>query len=84
MARISLIAPESASPEVREISDTTLRGKPGNVQKALAHRPEMQHNTTWHRRSAQGSLPKIGQCSKQETTRAMERKSRPCWLMSRS
>ncbi len=44
MARISLIAPESASPEVREIYDTTLRGKPGNVQKALAHRPEMLKN----------------------------------------
>jgi uncharacterized peroxidase-related enzyme len=41
MARISLIAPEAASPEVREIYDTMLRGKPGNVQKALAHRPEM-------------------------------------------
>ena len=41
MARISLIAPESASPEVRAIYDATLRGKPGNVQKALAHRPEM-------------------------------------------
>ncbi len=41
MARISLIAPETASPEVREIYETTLRGKPGNVQKALAHRPEM-------------------------------------------
>jgi uncharacterized peroxidase-related enzyme len=40
MARITLIAPEAASPEVREIYDTTLRGKPGNVQKALAHRPE--------------------------------------------
>jgi uncharacterized peroxidase-related enzyme len=44
MARISLIAPESASPEVREIYDTVLRGKPGNVQKALAHRPEMLKN----------------------------------------
>jgi uncharacterized peroxidase-related enzyme len=44
MARISLIAPESASPEVRQIYDTTLRGKPGNVQKALAHRPEMLKN----------------------------------------
>jgi uncharacterized peroxidase-related enzyme len=44
MARISLIAPEAASPEVREIYDTTLRGKPGNVQKALAHRPEMLKN----------------------------------------
>jgi uncharacterized peroxidase-related enzyme len=44
MARISLIAPESASPEVREIYDGTLRGKPGNIQKALAHRPEMLKN----------------------------------------
>src|ERR1700752_1490796 len=44
MARISLIAPESASAEVREIYDTVLRGKPGNVQKALAHRPEMMKN----------------------------------------
>jgi uncharacterized peroxidase-related enzyme len=41
MARISLIAPEAAPPEVREIYETMLRGKPGNVQKALAHRPEM-------------------------------------------
>lgn len=44
MARISLIAPESAPAEVREIYDTTLRGKPGNMQKALAHRPEMLKN----------------------------------------
>lgn len=44
MARIALIAPESASPEVREIYETTLRGKPGNIQKALAHRPEMLRN----------------------------------------
>jgi len=44
MARISLIAPEAASPEVREIYDKVLRGKPGNVQKALAHRPEMLKN----------------------------------------
>jgi alkylhydroperoxidase family enzyme len=41
MARISLIAPETASPEVKEIYEKILRGKPGNVQKALAHRPEM-------------------------------------------
>lgn len=41
MARIGLIEPESASPEVRQIYDKILRGKPGNVQKALAHRPEM-------------------------------------------
>ena len=44
MARISLIAPDTASPEVRAIYDTVLRGKPGNVQKALAHRPEMLKN----------------------------------------
>jgi len=44
MARIALVSPESASPEVREIYDTTLRGKPGNVQQALAHRPEMLKN----------------------------------------
>jgi uncharacterized peroxidase-related enzyme len=41
MARIKLIDQNSASPEVREIYDNALRGKPGNVQKALAHRPEM-------------------------------------------
>jgi uncharacterized peroxidase-related enzyme len=44
MARVSLIEPESASPEVREIYEKILRGKPGNVQKALAHRPEMLKN----------------------------------------
>ncbi|MGO8796097.1 MAG: carboxymuconolactone decarboxylase family protein [Candidatus Sulfotelmatobacter sp.] len=44
MTRISSISPESASPEVREIYDTTLRGKPGNIQKALAHRPDMLKN----------------------------------------
>ena len=41
MARISLIEPEQASPEVKEIYDQKLRGKPGNVHKALAHRPEV-------------------------------------------
>jgi len=41
MARISLVNPETATPEVLEIYEKTLRGKPGNSQKALAHRPEM-------------------------------------------
>jgi uncharacterized peroxidase-related enzyme len=41
MARVSLISADSAPPEVREIYEGVLRGKPGNVQKALAHRPEM-------------------------------------------
>jgi uncharacterized peroxidase-related enzyme len=44
MARITLISPESANAEVREIYEKTLRGKPGNVQKALAHRLEMLKN----------------------------------------
>jgi uncharacterized peroxidase-related enzyme len=41
MARICLIEPPSAPSEVREIYNTTLRGQPGQVHKALAHRPEM-------------------------------------------
>jgi len=44
MARIALIAPETASAEVLEIYEKTLRGRPGNAQKALAHRPEMLKN----------------------------------------
>lgn len=44
MARISLVSPEAASDEVKEIYEKTLRGKPGNAQKALAHRPEMLKN----------------------------------------
>jgi uncharacterized peroxidase-related enzyme len=44
VARVSLITADTASPEVREIYEKTLRGNPGNVQKALAHRPEMLKN----------------------------------------
>ena len=44
MARINLIQSEVASAEVKEIYEKTLRGKPGNAQKALAHRPEMLKN----------------------------------------
>jgi len=44
MARIALVEAEAASPEVKEIYEKTLRGKPGNAQKALAHRPEMLKN----------------------------------------
>jgi len=35
MARIRLISREEAPPEVKEIYEKTLRGKPGNVQKAV-------------------------------------------------
>jgi uncharacterized peroxidase-related enzyme len=44
MARIALIEPEQALPEVKEIYEQKLRGKPGNSQKAMAHRPEMLKN----------------------------------------
>ncbi|HKM47832.1 MAG TPA: carboxymuconolactone decarboxylase family protein [Terriglobales bacterium] len=44
MARISLIEPAQASAEVKEIYDGKLKGKPGNIQKALAHRPAMLGN----------------------------------------
>lgn len=44
MARIPLINAENAPTEVAEIYEKTLRGKPGNAQKALAHRPEMLKN----------------------------------------
>jgi len=44
MARISTIENEAASPEVREIYETTLRGKPNGLQKLLAHRPELLKN----------------------------------------
>ncbi len=41
MARVSLIEPDKASPEIKEIYDGKLKGKPGSIQKALAHRPAM-------------------------------------------
>jgi uncharacterized peroxidase-related enzyme len=44
MARIALVETENATPEVKEIYEKALRGKPANAQKALAHRPEMLKN----------------------------------------
>src|SRR5579862_2078037 len=44
MARIALIEPDQPSPEVKEIYERVLKGKPGNIQKALAHRPDMLKN----------------------------------------
>ena len=61
MARISLISTESAPSEVKEIYENTLRGKPGNAQKALAHRPEMLKNfLSFYSRSGPASQQKIG------------------------
>lgn len=44
MARVALIEPAAASPEVKEIYDTKFKGKPNNLNKALAHRPAMLSN----------------------------------------
>jgi uncharacterized peroxidase-related enzyme len=44
MARIALIETEQAAPEVKEIYEQKFKGKPGNAQKALAHRPELLKN----------------------------------------
>lgn len=44
MARVSYVEPDAAPPEVREIYEKTLRGKPDSVHKILAHRPEMMKN----------------------------------------
>ena len=44
MARVTLIESDVASPEVKEIYETKLKGKPINLQKALAHRPAMLSN----------------------------------------
>jgi uncharacterized peroxidase-related enzyme len=41
MANIGYIQPENASPEVKKIYEEKLRGNPINLQKALAHRPEL-------------------------------------------
>ena len=44
MARVSYVELEQASPEVKDIYEKVLRGRPGNAQKVLAHRPEMLKN----------------------------------------
>ena len=41
MARVSYVEVETGSPEVREIYEKTLRGKPGSVHKLFAHRPDV-------------------------------------------
>jgi uncharacterized peroxidase-related enzyme len=39
MARISYVEPQTASPEIQQIYEHRLRGKPGAVHKAMAHNP---------------------------------------------
>jgi len=44
MTRVKLIEPEQANAEVKEIYDGKLKGRPINLQKALAHRPAILSN----------------------------------------
>jgi len=39
MARISYVDPQTASPDVKQLYEHRLRGKPGSVHKAMAHNP---------------------------------------------
>ncbi len=39
MARVSYVDPQAASPEVQQIYEHRLRGKPGSIHKAMAHNP---------------------------------------------
>ena len=39
MARVKLIEPAEASPDVQNIYEHRLRGRPANVHKAMAHLP---------------------------------------------
>lgn len=44
MARIALVELDHAPQEVKDIYEQKLKGKPGNAQKALAHRPDVLKN----------------------------------------
>ena len=44
MARISLVEPQNADSELKEIYEYALKGKPGNIHKALGHRPQVLKN----------------------------------------
>ena len=41
MARLSYVEMEQASPEVREVYEKAVKGKPGSFQKLVAHRPDV-------------------------------------------
>ncbi len=44
MARVAYVEPDQAPPEVKEIYEQVLKGKQGNAQKAMAHRPAVLKN----------------------------------------
>ncbi|MFB3813557.1 MAG: carboxymuconolactone decarboxylase family protein [Terriglobales bacterium] len=58
MPRVSYVEPELATQPVKAIYEQVLRGKPGNVQKVLAHRPELLKNFLAFYASVGASLDK--------------------------
>ena len=58
MARLSYVEVDQAPPEVRDIYEKMLGGKPGNVHKLLAHRPELLKNFAAFYGSVGRSLPR--------------------------
>lgn len=44
MARVSYVEPEHATGDVKQVYEEKLKNKPGNIQMALAHRPEILKN----------------------------------------
>jgi alkylhydroperoxidase family enzyme len=58
MARLPYVEMENAPPEVREIYEKMLGGKPGSVQKLLAYRPEVLKNFLAFYGSVGRSLPR--------------------------
>ena len=75
MARIALIEPENASAEVKEIYDGKLKGKPGSIQKALAHRPAMLGNFL-------GFYASVGRSLDRRSTAATTASSTTSWVPS--
>lgn len=56
MARLSYIEMDKASPEVREVYEKVLKGKPVSFHKILAHRPEVLKTLLPFYASVGGSL----------------------------
>ncbi len=44
MARVSYVEPAQATGDVKQVYEEKLKNRPGNIQMALAHRPEILKN----------------------------------------
>ncbi len=57
MARVSYVEPEQATGDVQQVYQEKLKGKPGNIQMALAHKPEILKSFLGFYASIGKSLP---------------------------